>query len=187
MTDKQLIEAYLAKREPFTRLHQRIDPIINSALSPLPWPRLRIEREDGAQLVWQRLLAREGRLLGMYDPRRAQLETYISMITRSTYRDLAKSRLAPAPVDPAMLDERPGEEEDVGERVIAAELLEKLQSHLKKVLSPRCYLVLMLHFVDGQSAEGIAKQLGVRKNSVYKHIHQIRQVARVYLNEDNEP
>lgn len=66
-------------------------------------------------------------------------------------------------------------EQSVLHRIIAAETLQQLINHLQ-LLPPKCSLVFQLFYLHGKSHEEIAKELGIKQNTV-----RVQKVKAVQL------
>jgi RNA polymerase sigma factor (sigma-70 family) len=120
------------------------------------------EVEDLVQEVFLRLCKDEFRLLKTYDPSRAGLSTWLTIVARSTARDaLRRRRLAVTPIDA------------VPEALLATETAPAEKLKLPEgLLSPRQKLVLsMLYDQDMEVAE-IAATLGVDPQTVRSTHHK---------------
>jgi RNA polymerase sigma factor (sigma-70 family) len=118
--------------------------------------------EDLAQDVFVRLCKDGFRLMKTYDPARARLSTWLTIVARSTARDaLRRRQLALSPIDA------------VPERLLATDAAPPEKLRLPEgLLSPRQKLVLgMLYDQDLEVAE-IAKALGVDPQTVRSTHHK---------------
>ena len=120
--------------------------------------------EDAAQAVFVRLIRRDYRLLKSYNPSRASLVTWLTIVTRSTALDCLRRR-KPAAVS---LDEQ-GPDIPAPPRNAAAPAVDIIPPGL---LSPRQKLVLKLIFDRGMNAGEIAELLGVEPQTVRSTRHK---------------
>jgi len=126
--------------------------------------------EDIVQDVFLRLFRDDARLLRSYDPRRAAMTTWLTVVARSTTLDsLRKRRLATVPLDPAE-HAAPVDEDEKGP---ATALLPR------DLLAPRQMLVLHLLFDQGMDVPAAAKLLAVKPQSIrstkHKAISRLRE------------
>ena len=117
--------------------------------------------EDLAQDVFLRLVKDGFRLLRTYDPARASLSTWLSLVARSTALDhLRRRRLPTVPLDeapqPTAADPRPVEPVEIP----------------PALLSPRQHLVLRLLFERDLSVPEAAEALGVNPQTVRSTKHK---------------
>jgi RNA polymerase sigma factor (sigma-70 family) len=130
------------------------------------------EIEDLAQEVFLRLCRNDFRLLRSYDPERAGLSTWITIVSRSTARDaLRRQRPIVVPIDA------------VPEAQLAVDAVEPVRK-LKlpeALLSPRQREILsMLYDKDMEVAE-IAAQLGIDPQTVRSAHHKAMIKLRAYF------
>jgi RNA polymerase sigma factor (sigma-70 family) len=121
-----------------------------------------VDFDDLAQEVFLRLCKDDFRLLKTYDPARAGLSTWLTIVARSTARDVLRRRRVPVtPLD------------SVPEALLATEAKMPEKLHLPDgLLSPRQKLVLsMLYDRDMEVAE-VAEMLGVDPQTVRSTHHK---------------
>src|SRR5690242_5719017 len=134
--------------------------------------------EDLVQEVFVRLCKDEFRLLKTYDPSRAGLSTWLTIVARSTARDVLRRRQLP--VTPI---------EAVPEAQMATAPVQTERLRLPEgLLSPRQKLVLsMLYDRDMEVAE-IATALGVDPQTVRSTHHKAMLKLRTHFAaEENKP
>lgn len=120
------------------------------------------ELEDIVQEVFTRLCKDEFRLLKTYDPARAGLSTWLTVVARSTARDMQRRRQPPiTPIDavPEML------------LAVTAEPREKLRLP-DGLLSPRQQLILTMLYEREMEVAEIAAALGVDPQTVRSTHHK---------------
>ncbi len=116
--------------------------------------------EDLAQDVFVRLVKDGFRLLRSYDPSRASLSTWLTLVARSVTIDhLRRRKLPTVPLGGAEPTQAPAE---------PAEALEVPAG----LLSPRQQLVLTLLFDDDLSVEEAARALGVEPQTIRSTKHK---------------
>jgi RNA polymerase sigma factor (sigma-70 family) len=134
-------------------------------------------REDGdaddlAQDVFARLCKDEFRLLKSYDPARAGLTTWLTIVARSTARDATRRRrLASVPI------------EDAPEAALAVDPVEPVES-LKlplDLLSPRQRDVLGLMYGREMEVAEVAASLGIDAQTVRSMHHKAMLRLRAYF------
>jgi RNA polymerase sigma-70 factor (ECF subfamily) len=151
----------------------RFVPVIYAAVSRTlgahPSPAGQHDIEDVVQDVFVRLLGDDYRLLRTYDPARASLVTWLTIVARSTALDHLRKRRpeaanieivdlpAPAPAEGAAVEFPP---------------------HL---LTERQRLVLHMAFDEQMSVEEIARLLGVDAQTVRSTRHKAIQRLREYF------
>jgi RNA polymerase sigma factor (sigma-70 family) len=135
------------------------------------------EIEDLAQEVFLRLCRNDFRLLRSYDPARAGLSTWITIVARSTARDaLRRRRPVAVPIDA------------VPEAVLAVDPVEPARK-LKlpeALLSPRQRQILsMLYDRDMEVAE-IAAELGIDPQTVRSGHHKAMIKLRAHFKAESK-
>lgn len=118
--------------------------------------------EDLVQEVFVRLCKDDFRLLKTYDPTRAGLSTWLTIVARSTARDALRRRQIPiTPLDA------------VPEAALAVD--DKRPEHLRlpeALLSPRQKLVLTLLYERDMEVTEIARALGIDPQTVRSTHHK---------------
>ena len=131
-----------------------------------------VEIEDLAQEVFLRLCRNDFRLLRSYDPTRAGLSTWITIIARSTARDaLRRRRPAAVPIDA------------VPEGLLAVEPVEPVRK-LKlpeALLSPRQREILAMLYDRDMEVADIAAALGIDPQTVRSTHHKAMLKLRVHF------
>ena len=129
------------------------------------------EAEDLMQEVFLRLCKDDFRLLRTYDPARAGLTTWLTIIARSTARD-AQRRHRP-PTTPL---------EDVPERFLAVTDRRPEPLKLPKdLLSPRQALVLIMLYERDMAVADVAQNLGVDPQTVRSTHHKAMLKLRAHF------
>ena len=136
------------------------------------------EIEDLTQDVFVRLCKDDFRLLRSYDPARASLSTWLTIVARSTARDALRRRRAEAvPI------------ESVPEARLAVEPVEpairlKLPEAL---LSPRQREILAMLYDREMDVAEIARALGIDAQTVRSTHHKAMIKLRAYFKADAKP
>lgn len=131
--------------------------------------------DDVVQSVYVRLLANDGRLMLNYDPQRASISTWLTLIARSVTIDvLRKKRL---PQVPLADHDRPAEQADIG-RMESRSIDSAAPMH---VLTGRQHLVLTLLFEDGRTVAEAARFLGVGEQTVRSTKHKALERLRKHM------
>jgi RNA polymerase sigma factor (sigma-70 family) len=136
------------------------------------------EVEDLTQDVFVRLCKDDFRLLRSYDPARASLSTWLTIVARSTARDaLRRKRAEAVPI------------ESVPEARLAVEPVEpairlKLPEAL---LSPRQREILAMLYDREMDVAEIAQALGIDAQTVRSTHHKAMIKLRVYFKADAKP
>jgi len=137
-----------------------------------PFAREEGEADDLVQEVFARLCKDEFRLLRSYDPQRAGLSTWLTIVARSTARDATRRRrLASVPI------------EDAPEEAVAVAPIEPAEP-LKlplELLSPRQREVLGLLYDREMDVAEAAKVLGVDAQTVRSMHHKAMVKLRAYF------
>jgi RNA polymerase sigma factor (sigma-70 family) len=139
---------------------RRYAGLILSAVRPTARPG--VELEDIVQEVFARLCKDNFRLLKTYDSARAGLSTWLTIVARSTARDMQRRRMPPlTPIDlvPEVL------------LSVTAEPQEKLRLP-DGLLSPRQKLVLTLLYEREMDVAEIATSLGIDPQTVRSTHHK---------------
>lgn len=132
------------------------------------------ELDDVVQDVYLRLLARDRKLLRTFDPARARLSTWITLVARSVAIDAVRRKRLPAvgldgAGDLTALDADPAA--DVARRVDADG--DRLPADVPlDELSERQQLVIRLLFEDGRSVAEVAAILDVEAQTVRSAKHK---------------
>jgi len=171
--DNELAALLAGDRRAWDRFVRRYAGLIVSAVRSLV--REGTEVEDIVQEVFTRLCKDNFRLLRSYDPARAGLTTWLTIVARSTARDLQRRYRPPMSAI-----------EDVPETVLAvtdshAEPL-KLPADL---LSPRQQLVVTLLYEREMDVAEIAQLLGVDPQTVRSTHHKAMLKLRSYFATEN--
>jgi RNA polymerase sigma-70 factor (ECF subfamily) len=137
-----------------------------------PFAREEGEADDLVQEVFARLCKDGFRLLKSYDPQRAGLSTWLTIVARSTARDATRRRrLASVPI------------EDAPETAVAVDPVEPAEP-LKlplELLSPRQREVLGLLYDREMDVAEAAKALGVDAQTVRSMHHKAMVKLRAYF------
>src|SRR5215472_9755730 len=129
------------------------------------------EAEDVLQEVLVRLCKDDFRLLRTYDPARAGLSTWLTIVARSTARDLQRRHRPPQ----SALD-------DVPERLLAVSDVHVEPLKLPKdLLSPRQQLVLTMLYERDMGVADIARTLDVDAQTVRSTHHKAMLKLRAYF------
>jgi RNA polymerase sigma factor (sigma-70 family) len=130
------------------------------------------EVEDLTQEVFLRLCRNDFRLLRSYDPQRAGLSTWITIVARSTARDaLRRQRPTVIPIDA------------VPEAQLAVEAVEPVRK-LKlpeALLSPRQREILSMLYDKEMEVAEIAAQLGIDRQTVRSAHHKAMIKLRAHF------
>ena len=127
--------------------------------------------EDAAQDVFVRLLKHDARLLRNYDPSRAALTTWLTLIARSTAIDALRRR-RPEIVDADVVADRPAPTPAPPPSGPVLPL---------QLLTERQRLVLTMLFDDGLTVRAIADALGVNEQTVRSTKHKAMLRLREHL------
>ncbi len=133
--------------------------------------------EDAAQDVFVRLVKDDFRLLGKYDPSRASLATWLSIVARSTALNFL-NRLRP-----------PAQELDENVLGIPAPAPPDCEpvDIPEGLLSPRQQLVLRMLFDDERPVPEVAAALGITAQSVRSLKHKALEKLRAHFNSRQPP
>ncbi len=136
------------------------------------------EAEDLAQEVFIRLCKDGFRLLKTYDPARAGLTTWLTIVARSTARDaLRRRRIQGVNID------------DVPEAVLAVPAVEPVDrlSYPPELLSPRQREILVLIYDRDMDVAEIALQLHIDAQTVRSMHHKAMLKLRAYFGVGEKP
>jgi RNA polymerase sigma factor (sigma-70 family) len=132
--------------------------------------------EDAAQEALLRLVRDDYRLLRTYDPTRAALTTWLTVVARSSAVDLLRKRRG----GEVRLDERldvPAPEPDAP--VEAPEIPPSL-------LSPRQRLILRMIYEDGMAVAEVARTLRIAAQTVRSQRHKAMEKLRGHFGVSEE-
>jgi RNA polymerase sigma-70 factor (ECF subfamily) len=151
----------------------RFVPVIYAAVSRTlgahPSPAGQHDIEDVVQDVFVRLLGNDYRLLRTYDPNRASLVTWLTIVARSTALDYLRKR-RPEAADLTQLD--------LAAPAPTGAATVEFPPHL---LTERQRLVLHMSFDQQMPVEEIARLLGVDAQTVRSTRHKAIQRLREYF------
>ena len=129
------------------------------------------EAEDVMQEVFVRLCKDDFRLLRTYDPARAGLSTWLTIVARSTARDVQRRH---RPSQSAL--------DDVPERLLAVVDVHSEPLKLPKdLLSPRQQLVLTLLYERDMDVADVAKTLDIDPQTVRSTHHKAMLKLRAHF------
>ena len=129
------------------------------------------EAEDVLQEVFVRLCKDDFRLLRTYDPARAGLSTWLTIVARSTARDMQRRHRPP---QSAL--------EDVPERLLAVSAAHAEPLKLPKdLLSPRQQLVLTMLYERDMDVAEIARTLDVDPQTIRSTHHKAMLKLRAHF------
>jgi RNA polymerase sigma factor (sigma-70 family) len=133
--------------------------------------------EDLTQEVFVRLCKDEFRLMRTYDPARAGLTTWLTIVARSTARDaLRRRRVASVPI------------EAVPEAQLSVDFVEPVRK-LKlpeALLSPRQREILAMLYDREMDVAEIAQKLGIDPQTVRSAHHKAMIKLRAHFKDDSE-
>jgi len=130
------------------------------------------EAEDLAQDVFIRLCKDDFRLLRTYDPSRAGLTTWLTIVARSTARDAQRRRR----VQSVPIDDAP----EAALAVPAVEPVERL-AYPAELLSPRQREILAMLYDRDMDVPEIARALGIDPQTVRSGHHKAMVKLRAHF------
>ena len=159
----------------------RYAPIIYSTVRRVVHPRLpgdpSIGIEDITQQVFLRLFRNDASLLHSYDPARASLATWLTIVARSTVLDaLRKKKLATVPFEPAAHSPIIDVPEPPGGGITIPDGL----------LSPRQRLVMQLLYDRELEVREAAKILGIGEQTVRSTKHKALNKLRAFFGQSGK-
>lgn len=131
------------------------------------------ETEDVVQQVFERLCRDDFRLLRNYDPGRAGLSTWLTVIATSTALDhLRRLRRFPEPQEqlPEMVEESPPQEDPL--------------PIPRNLLTPRQAAIMALLYEEERDVQEVAELLGVTPQTVRSAHHKAITRLRAYFSEE---
>ncbi|MEM7228905.1 MAG: sigma-70 family RNA polymerase sigma factor [Planctomycetota bacterium] len=138
-----------------------------------------LDVDDAVQEVFIRLVKDDFRLLASFDPGRASLSTWLTIVARSTTIDLVRRRnlesgsLDDVPPAAIVIDDRPDLSWD------------DLPTH---VLTDRQRLVLQLTFMHGLTVPVAAESLGVNEQTIRSTRHKaLERLRAAVFSDENSP
>ena len=138
--------------------------------------------EDAAQDVFVRLLKDDGRLLRSFDPNRASMSTWLTLVSRSTAIDRARK-----------LGRTVGRATELNDRTLEAPEAPMESGDLQDsaiplgVLTDRQRLVLHLLYQDEQPVDVVAQLLQVTEQTVRSTKHKALERLRAAIPEFQKP
>lgn len=169
MADKDLAALVAGNKAAWDGFVRRYAGLILSAVRTLM--REGTEAEDVLQEVFVRLCKDDFRLLKTYDPARAGLSTWLTIVARSTARDIQRRHRPPQ----SALD-------DVPERLFAVSDVHVEPLKLPKdLLSPRQQLVLTMLYEGDMEVAEIAQALNVDPQTVRSTHHKAMLKLRAHF------
>ena len=167
-----LLDGESAAREGFVRRYGGLIVAAVRGVAPMPG-----EIEDLTQEVFVRLCKDNFRLLRSYDPKRASLSTWLTIVARSTARDALRRRRADSvPI------------EFVPEAQLAVDPVEPVRK-LKlpeALLSPRQREILGMLYDREMDVAEIARALGIDPQTVRSAHHKAMVKLRAHFKADLE-
>ena len=139
------------------------------------------EIEDAAQDVFFRLLKDDGRLLQSFDPTRASMSTWLTLVSRSTAIDRARK-----------MGRTIGRATELDDRTLEAPEAPMDSGHLQDsaipmgVLTDRQRLVLHMLYEDEQPVDAVAKVLQISEQTVRSTKHKALQRLRAVMGESEK-
>ncbi len=164
--------------EAWSRFCEQFCPVIYAAVQRVVGARPRrpagTDIDDLVQEVFVRLLRDDMRLLRSYDPRRASLVTWLTVIARSVTLDsLKKKRVLTVPLE----EDRHGREPPPP----PTDKSRLTPERHAELLSPRQQLVLHMLFDKGMPVVEVSQVLGIREQTVRSYKHKaIRKLRDFY-------
>ena len=175
--EKELLSRCLrGNTEARNEFVDRYAPVIYRAVRRLISARLpndpSISAEDVIQDVFLRLFRNEARLLRTYDPKKASLTTWLTIVSRSTTLDvLRRKRPASVSLEP-----------EVGAPVVdQPRPAEPAVTIPPDLLSPRQRLVLQLLYDQELEVREVARLLGIEEQTVRSAKHKALSKLRDYF------
>ena len=138
--------------------------------------------EDAAQDVFVRLLKDDGRLLRSFDPNRASMSTWLTLVSRSTAIDRARK-----------LGRTVGRATELNDRILEAPEASMESGDLQDsaiplgVLTDRQRLVLHLLYQDEQPVDVVAQLLQVTEQTIRSTKHKALERLRAAIHEFQKP
>ena len=138
--------------------------------------------EDAAQDVFVRLLKDDGRLLRSFDPNRASMSTWLTLVSRSTAIDRARK-----------LGRTVGRATELNDRTLEAPEAPMESGDLQDsaiplgVLTDRQRLVLHLLYQDEQPVDVVAQLLQVTEQTIRSTKHKALERLRAAIHEFQKP
>ena len=138
--------------------------------------------EDAAQDVFVRLLKDDGRLLRSFDPNRASMSTWLTLVSRSTAIDRSRK-----------LGRTVGRATELNDRTLEAPEAPLESGDLQDsaiplgVLTDRQRLVLHLLYQDEQPVDVVAQLLQVSEQTVRSTKHKALERLRAAMHESQKP
>lgn len=174
VADKDLAALVAGNKAAWDGFVRRYAGLIVSAVRTLV--REGTEAEDVLQEVFVRLCKDDFRLLKTYDPARAGLSTWLTIVARSTARDMQRRHRPPQ----SALD-------DVPERLLAVSDVHVEPLKLPKdLLSPRQQLVLTMLYERDMDVAEIAQALGVDPQTVRSTHHKAMLKLRAHFRPERQ-
>ncbi|HKF70397.1 MAG TPA: sigma-70 family RNA polymerase sigma factor [Stellaceae bacterium] len=169
MADTDLASLIAGNKAAWDGFVRRYAGLILSAVRTLV--REGTEAEDLMQEVFVRLCKDDFRLLKTYDPARAGLSTWLTIVARSTARDMQRRHRPPQSALEA-----------VPERLLAVTDVHAEPLKLPKdLLSPRQQLVLTMLYERDMDVAEVAKTLDVDAQTVRSTHHKAMLKLRAYF------
>lgn len=139
------------------------------------------ERNDMVQVVFLELIEKD-KILRSWAPERGTLRRYIRGVAKRKVRNELKRKRGSLLTRDPMANQHPeqleGSDEGFERRLQAREQLRYLYKELCKRLSPDGRLRFSLLFIEKQSIEQVADQLGVRRNTIDRWLADLRKLVR---------
>lgn len=187
--DESLLERALGgDARAMGQLVERLTPVIRATV------RCRLRRrgrdrvgphdgDDLEQEVWAHLFADGARVLRNFDPGRANLEAYVTVVARSKVRgerQKAESQRRGGDARMGNIDDMHGVSGGANPEgeAMGHELLQRLREVLFEALPERGRLVFAYLYVDGKKPDEAAALMHVNTQVIYNWQHKIRKLIR---------
>lgn len=175
-----------ATREAFAQLYRHYDPCVRKIVGGIAaWTAQ--EAQDLCQEVWCHLLGNGRRRLQAYEPSRSAFSNYLKKVTRFETLGILRLRRMMKIGRGAALD---SVDELMDERTVALALelaqrdeLDKLVAAAAEEFGPDYFVVLVEVLVRERSCVDVARELGVKENTIYQRKVRARKKLRQILDE----
>lgn len=182
VSDRDLVELLQCRdQQGFHELQQSYGPLMRYIISPiLPDPREQEEcLADLSLLIWDKI--------HLYDPNRGSFKTWLSVLTRNTALNRARSACAPIQSQALSLEalssQLPSSDPTPEEQLLKKERLEHLKSAISS-LPQKEQLLFYRKYYYIQSTAQIAAEFGLTERSVEGKLYRIKKRLRNILRKE---
>lgn len=116
-------------------------------------------------------------------PRSKYTENFIMVVTKNSAIDLQRSKQKREEWETELLDQLPSMPEDLLEKLVKQEGLEKLAQGIERLPAP-IQITLQLKYIHGYSSKEIAELLNISEKAVLQRLYRGKKQLRTIMKEE---